>query len=228
VIDKVSGLRLPYAAYKQLPARIARGEAAQNSVLTRLDLLQRRETTIHVSSLLTCRSFEETSELRERLAALERLLGDQVPNLSNANGPKPHIDQAHQEPSRMFAKSSGAMDRPSEPEREGGHTGDEGALAAFAIAHSIGGSSSGPVFDVSSILDQPLVFDFNTTPQDHQIQVSQGQGSGSLVSLRSVPSVSPQDLAHGTLVLGKSGETKYFGHTAASEWLKNVRQVLLM
>jgi hypothetical protein len=84
-----------------------------------------------------------------------------------------------------------------------------------------------PTFDMSTMLEQPLVFDFDTSPQTN-IQHSQRVQTFTTTTNpgleRLGPETSPQDLGHGTLVMSKSGAaSRYFGHTAASEWLKDVR-----
>lgn len=39
------------------------------------------------------------------------------------------------------------------------------------------------------------------------------------------PEPSPNDHSHGTLVIDKTGRSRYFGATAGTEWLKNVSRV---
>lgn len=36
------------------------------------------------------------------------------------------------------------------------------------------------------------------------------------------PEPSPNEQSHGTLVIDKTGRSRYFGATAGTEWLKNV------
>jgi hypothetical protein len=181
----------------------------------------------YIFSLLKFRNLEETSELKARLEVLERLLGDYVPNLPDLS--QPVIPTIGQTPVHKRLRS-GPTSRPlegranqdtanREPLAEA--NGVEGALAAFAGSQTLGSGSSQPTFDITSMLDQPLVFDFGTSPQ-LPVNHSQDQVTGPVAQTRAMSAISPRDLGHGTLVVSKSGETKYFGHTAGSEWLKDV------
>lgn len=186
-----------------------------------------------LSASLLFSNLEETIELKARLEVLERLLGDYVPNLPNTTG----LDRFNNDsvpldeesrPKTTLANpdtmsSQGPFNSNQRGEQHKGNSGAEGALAAFAGAQTFGGGTSQTAFDMSSILDQPLIFDFNTPPQSHT-QISEGQASISMAPPRAATAALPQDLGHGTLVMNKFGATKYFGRTAASEWLKNVSQ----
>lgn len=80
--------------------------------------------------------------------------------------------------------------------------------------------ASGSAFDMTMMMDRPLVFDFNTSPYDDMAQSQQQADTFPDLPARAG---SPRDLGHGTLVMSKSGaSSKYYGHTAASEWLKDV------
>jgi hypothetical protein len=78
------------------------------------------------------------------------------------------------------------------------------------------------VVPLQETMEQPLIFDYDTPSQHAQSNHSRpSRGGGTSV----FPDVgySPQDLGHGTLVMSRSGAaSKYLGHTAASEWLKDV------
>jgi hypothetical protein len=79
----------------------------------------------------------------------------------------------------------------------------------------------GAIFDMSALIEQPLVFDFNTSPYHGTIQTSKRVDSD---HVRPIHGNSPRDLGNGTLVISKSGaSSKYYGHTAGSEWLQDVR-----
>lgn len=75
---------------------------------------------------------------------------------------------------------------------------------------------------VTASTEQALIFDYATSPQyDHSSQdrLIRREGSGAFPNTDYLP----QDLGHGTLVMSKSGTaSKYLGHTAASEWLRDV------
>lgn len=78
----------------------------------------------------------------------------------------------------------------------------------------------GATFDMSALIEQPLVFDFNTSPYHGTIQTSKRVDSDHVLPIHGN---SPRDLGHGTLVISKSGaSSKYYGHTAGSEWLQDV------
>jgi hypothetical protein len=48
-------------------------------------------------------------------------------------------------------------------------------------------------------------------------------GRGNAIEVTMEPAEEEEGHSHGTLVISKSGRSKYLGRTAASEWLKNVR-----
>jgi len=108
-------------------------------------------------------------------------------------------------------------------ELPGAVVGSEGALAAFAEGQSLREGSAHPAFDMSSMLDQPLVFDFQTSPFG-QMKQAGGQALEFSAPIRMEHALPPQDPGHGTLVMSTSGSSKWLGHTAASEWLKDVSQ----
>jgi hypothetical protein len=75
---------------------------------------------------------------------------------------------------------------------------------------------------VSSSFDEPLLFDFST-PRLDKYAAPQAQSSSDDILDRSATQMPAQGLGHGTLVMSKSGaSSRYYGHTAASEWLKDV------
>lgn len=184
---------------------------------------------------LRSRNIEETSELRARLEILERLLGDHVPNFfnltgfdrSNSNqGPLP-LGNPRAQPRTIPSPDLPSHRRPQDAknrELPGAVVESEGALAAFAEGQSLGERSAHPAFDMSSMLDQPLVFDFQTSPFGQMKQAAAGQASEFCVPIRMEHALPPQDPGHGTLVMSTSGSSKWLGHTAASEWLKDVSQ----
>ena len=100
-------------------------------------------------------------------------------------------------------------------------------LIPFPSTQTVDPVNTQRTFNMSSILEQPLVFDFITSPQTNIRQPQASQISTTNVNpdpVRLGTETSPQDLGHGTLVMSKSGAaSRYFGHTAASEWLKDVR-----
>lgn len=49
-----------------------------------------------------------------------------------------------------------------------------------------------------------------------------GGGGGNAIEVTIEPAEEEEGHSHGTLVISKSGRSKYLGRTAASEWLKNV------
>lgn len=100
-------------------------------------------------------------------------------------------------------------------------------LIALPSTQTANPVNSQATFNMSSILEQPLVFDFGTSPQTSIRRPQESQIPTTTVDsgpVRLGTETSPQDLGHGTLVMSKSGAaSRYFGHTAASEWLKDVR-----
>jgi hypothetical protein len=167
---------------------------------------------------------------------LERLLSDHLPNFSNLIGlDHSRNDRAPRERPELGTSLTSSIDISSQQNHRGaasgtaresmnGHDGSAGTLAAFAGSQAMVEASTQPAFDVSIMLDQPLVFDFQTSPTK---QTHQGQTSGSSAPIRMGHATSPQDLGHGTLVMGKSGTSKWLGHTAASEWLKDVSSLFI-
>jgi hypothetical protein len=53
-----------------------------------------------------------------------------------------------------------------------------------------------------------------------------GPSVNSETSMFRGPEPSPNEQSHGTLVIDKTGRSRYFGATAGTEWLKNVSLVL--
>lgn len=101
---------------------------------------------------------------------------------------------------------------------------DQAFVAVNGSNNGYIGSSTGPsgsMFEMTTMLDQPLVFDFNTSPYNEtRLPVERASSA----PVRPANESSPRDLGHGTLVMSKSGaSSKYYGHTAASEWLQDVR-----
>lgn len=166
---------------------------------------------------------EETTELKARLEALEQLLGKHggMP----AGGLPSKREDAGPAPPRKRVRIASASDLPNR---------DTNSLQAPPIANTeiqafgddlsrnqnIAAEVSGSTFGMASMMDQPLIFDFDASPYNDMVQT---QERGCAVPVLSVQGISPRDLGHGTLVMSKSGgSSKYYGHTAASEWLKDV------
>jgi hypothetical protein len=103
--------------------------------------------------------------------------------------------------------------------------GSGGADPAAIGASTAGDNSYIPTFAVPESIEQPFNFDLGTTvPLETGSQSNHQSAGGASTSL--VTEKSPPDLGHGTLVMSRSGaSSRYFGHTAASEWLKDVSQI---
>ena len=68
----------------------------------------------------------------------------------------------------------------------------------------------------SAVVENALHFDFTTPPDLFPTN------SASVNLVRHADVMQAPDSAHGTLLIGRGGRSKYLGPTAASEWLKDV------
>lgn len=78
--------------------------------------------------------------------------------------------------------------------------------------------------------DQALIFDFDLPPalpipEPTLPRASAAWNDPPLSNTISSADNVPQEQSYGTLVMSKSGGSKYYGHTAASEWLKDVSTI---
>lgn len=177
-----------------------------------------------------CRSADESSALKARLEALEKLLQPTA-------GPT-HMPDTVSEPARKRVKKGVTVDPnppviiQTAPELPVAQAIQAGSSSYSSVNTVSTGEYAPSVYSSVRPVEQiPLRFDYEipTSPRSSPQQAALHSASSwaGITETNQVTGTAPIEAvpleqSYGTLVISKTGGSKYYGHTAASEWLKEV------